>query len=266
MNPQRLAKPRRVPPWVGVVWLVVLATLAFITGLAKFVDERVTSEHFAWVHSAWLQGPLTIGLATAVFVDAVARGLGLIGREKEAELRSEIRKQLGTAIATACKAAQIPPTELGAGFFMVRPDGSQLHRVERVRLLDNVVASEVAFTRGMGTVGKCWDEGRTIHHSWAAVNLRWASNPPNEATWMARHKKTQHGLDYTSWTSLLGKYSEVLAVPVVVPGTGLVGVIALDRRWHDGTPDGPSVLNRSAVKDAVSAVAQVLGATLGKGR
>jgi hypothetical protein len=266
MKPQRLAKPRRLPPWAGVAWLILLAALAFATGLGKFLDERVKTDSFDWLHSPWLQGPLTIGLATAVFADAVGRGLGLIGREKEAALRSDIRKELGTAIATACLAAKIQPTELGAGFFMVRPDGASLVRVERVRLLDNVPPSDVTFSRGMGTVGKCWDKSNIVHHNWAAVNAKWATDPPDEATWLRTRDRTKHGLDYVSWTSLLGKYSEVLAVPVTIPGSGLVGVIALDRRWHEGAGDAGPLLSGRAVKDAVAAVAQVLAATLGKAR
>lgn len=269
MNYKTLAKPKLLPPWSGIVWLVALALLAFVAGLGEFLDQRVTAKAFSWVHSAWLQGPLTMGLALAVFGDSATRGIGLLGRHEEAKLRREIRNQLGTAIATVCAATDLKPSELGAGLFMFqtsRGRPNRLVRVERVRLIDNVVASEVTFEIGVGTVGKCWKKCNIAHHDWARINRKWALNPPDEQTWLATVERTKHGLDYTSWTSLLGKYSEVLAVPVTLPGDGLVGCIAIDRRWHEGEADSGPLLNSRAVKDAVSAVAQVLSATLADGR
>ena len=248
-----------MPHWASIAWNIGLACLAFVVGAAKTLDDQLTAETWKWVHSPKLQACLAIALAGIVLLDSIRRAIGHLGAWQEVKMRSEVRKQLSSAIATVCAVAGVKPGDVGSGLFLVhrsRRKGLRLKRVERVRLLDTMTESGIVFRENVGTVGKCWATERPSHHNWTAVNRRHAEKPPDEAAWNSVKSETKHGFTYSEWLKMLGRYSEVIAVPVTV-NAKLIGCLAVDLRWHAGEASA-SVLNTMAVRESLGGFSRAL--------
>ena len=133
-------------------------------------------------------------------------------------------------------------------------------RIERVRPQDDMAESGVGFAPAKGAVGKCWVSKNPVHHPWSKLNKRWVKNQPNENQWSSLPAADRRGFAMHEWITMLGRYAEVLAVPVTV-GADMTGVLAVDRLWDPSAPVADH-LDDMRVKRAVMAIARTLESQL----
>lgn len=257
-----------MPQWVTILWAVLLILGALSSAVAKNLDNELKPTTWPWVHEPKTQLWISLPFAVVVAADSIRRIISHLGSSKETSLRHQVRKQLSTAIAAVSDEAGVKVGELGCGLFLAHRSwrhGLRLKRVERVRLLDNVSESGVVFRPGVGTVGNSWETRNPAHHDWTAINSRFAENLPERQAWEKTKTETKHGFDYESWRTMVGRYAEVLAVPVTV-GKDLIGILAIDLKWHEGMSTGTPRLNQSKVKAALGTIARTLEPILSNGR
>lgn len=258
----------RAPKRVYLAWASLLAVASATVVMAQALDRNLPADTWRWVHSSRLQLNAALALASLSFAEALRRLYRRVSAGGESDMRKKVRNHLGTAIANVSTTTGIPPGELGCGLFMIRRhwfSEETLERVERMRLLDSIPDSLTRYVKGKGTVGKCWQLNKMQHHSWMQVNRRWSEDPPSEDRWERCQPTTKHGFTHGEWTTMLGRYAEILAVPVTVSGT-LVGVLALDRQWRRDASDSVEKLKSAYVEDAVGAVARALEPVLTPGQ
>ena len=73
----------------------------------------------------------------------------------------------------------------------------------------------------------------------------------------AMKEETKNGFTLEEFVTLLGKYAEVLAVPIVANG-GFIGCVALDRKWNPDEPQDVLLLADRQTKKLLGATAQTL--------
>jgi len=103
------------------------------------------------------------------------------------------------------------------------------------------------FTAGKGTVGTAWETSRAVHKDWTKICDRWDGKNPTEQDFEKMSAKTRANFTYQEFVSMLGKYSEVLAIPIKNEGTGKIeGVLSVDVSRH-ATNTTPVLDNREIV-------------------
>jgi hypothetical protein len=221
-----------LPRWTRIGWAIGLLLLAFTAGLARYLDASLKPKTWPWIHGDTLQARLFVALALATFLDAAWRTWLRFTRPPRTKTRVEIRNQLFQLVATISTVAEVPIGEIGCGLFVIQPRGifrkQRLQRIERVRIIDDVSPSVVNFTKGKGAVGRCWEEARPAHNDWRAINSKYHAASPTDEDFAKFKPTTTKGFERKEFVSLVGKYSEVLAVPIVNDGKFL-GCVAVPR-------------------------------------
>ena len=78
-------------------------------------------------------------------------------------------------------------------------------------------------------MGVCWETEAIQPSSWRSINDRYARNLPREEAWLKLPPETTRGFTYKEWGQMLGRYLEVIAVPIVSDAK-VIGVLAVDLR------------------------------------
>lgn len=257
-----------VSPRARTAWNVGVAVYTAIVGLLIVLDRELKPETMKWIHNQTLQIWVVGALLVLTAGDAIRRALVRSQVVAEERKRVEVRNILASAIVAIADSLKISVSQLGAGVFLVKPRGvrrtESLIRTERVRIPDDLYETKVHFTRGKGAVGSCWEHRRVIHQNLHQINDKYYDEPELiDHRWDSLSENTTKGFTKEEFTAIVGKYAEVLAVPIMDNGT-LVGCIALDRRWEQ-TPDaGRSLLNSDATKKVLGTAARAFLATMKK--
>lgn len=261
--------PRYVTPlWARISWNVGVAVYTAAVGLLLVLDQRVPDNRAKWLHNPKLLVGAVAVLLVVTLVDAVRRAILRVmvaGRERA---RVEVRNHLASALVSVAESEGLNVSDLGCGLFLRKPAGlrrpEQLIRPERVRIPDDLHETPVQFLLGKGAVGAAWQHKTPMHSDWIAINKRYANRPEYVASrWEKIPEKTRRGFTLTEFTGMVGKYAEVLAVPIIIEGE-FVGCIALDRRWNEGDTSDRCVLNTDPTKKVLGAAAKTLVAAIKK--
>jgi hypothetical protein len=133
----------------------------------------------------------------------------------------------------------------------------RLERLERIRLSDYPAMSDVPWTEGRGVIGDCWARARPEYVHWAPLAKKWSGKNITDAQWEKIKSEDKAGFTREQFMMMVGKYAEILAVPIKDDDGKVVGVVAVDRVWRaDGRQD--SLLNVTRVEDTVTSTAVVL--------
>lgn len=248
-----------------MTWIVVLAVVAFLAGTAKALDEYLAAKTWPWIHADGLHFALLILLSAMTLADSLKRAIHRLRAQSTTRKRVRIRNQLSQLIVTLSEVTGRPISDFGCGLFQVQGRGirrkQRLVRRERVRLVDDVHESPVNFTYGKGTVGECWERCSTAYFNWCRINKKWGGKTIARDDWEGMATDKHRNFTLPEFQSLVGKYSEVLAVPITVNGS-FAGCIAVDLKWHkDAAPTGP-VLEKANVRTPVNAAARTIVPTL----
>jgi hypothetical protein len=261
MPGMKLVPRWQMPLWTRIAWTVLLALLAALVGVAQTLDRVLKPETWSWVHKPGLQVTLVVALAAATLVDTSKRTWVRLRMGSLVKQRTQLRNHLASLVATIAEVTQLPISDFGCGLFLVQERGimrpRRLVRVERVRIIDDLHESDVQFTCGKATVGACWEDEKPKHFDWSRINLRYADGEISDKRWGEMPDNTKRGLSHSEFKKLLGKYAEVLAVPVTIEGK-FVGCIAVDRKWDLEDPPQGTVLDKNLVKTPVGGIARTL--------
>lgn len=198
------------------------------------------------------------------FVDSVKRGMVRLRARTTERQRAAVRNQLSALIVTLSQVTDLEIREFGCGVFLLqrrwlrRPE-RLVRRDLRVRLIDELHESPVEYTKDKGTVGECWSRCSSAHHVWSSINWDWADQTIPAQQYETLPDSIRRGFTLDEFHSLVGKYSEVLAVPIT-HGPTFIGCLAVDLRWHREQPDPVSEprLKQPAVMIAVEATARTI--------
>jgi hypothetical protein len=127
--------------------------------------------------------------------------------------------------------------ELGVSAFLVKrrmavPWQQVLSRIGKVRFPGSPGPSRILWTKEKGVIGRCWKEENVVMKDTGAVHRDLLDG--TEAAWNAASDETTLGLTYEEFRRIRGKYSAVVAVPIMSETEGRVafrGCVAADVRW-----------------------------------
>jgi len=253
--------------WTSFAAHALGAVVAFLVILqGALVQAKVgVAGHDWWAHPR-LQflGVILVGLLA--LTDGVTGAYRrVVGPAKE-RAQSDRRQCLLGALVTVNKLApDVDLSELGLNAFMVRRDGWQreeiLHRVERYRLSDSPHPSKVRFTSGKGIIGRCWANKRPEYINWQPIAEKYGGRELNDQEFAEIREATRGGFTRADFVSLVGKYAEIHAVPIVAEDGQFLGVLALDREAREPV-DGLQLLKDHKIRVVLDEAAKIMASVL----
>jgi hypothetical protein len=225
------------------LWIAVTYAYRVLYALAGLVlvilQTLVVNKVVEWSPTVvvWV----AIGVGAVAFID----NLRLIrfkyhAHEREAA-RSRMHKPLVGALNAIAEARNVPLEHLGVSVFAIRRKWRlkwyvlpwrprRLKRIFRFRLSDYPPESAVDWTIGKGTIGKCWQLGTVVLHDRRPVAAQYGrEQPPTEQQFLQMPADDRCGFTLPEFIQTIGKYGEILAVPVAAKHTGrIIGVLSID--------------------------------------
>lgn len=134
----------------------------------------------------------------------------------------------------------------------------------RIRYADGPQPSRVVWTTKKGAIGQAFTTGSIVYKYWAAIAERHGGrNGSIDATsFTALSNDVKSGFTHNEFVSIVGKYAEILAVPIMsVDGGKVLGVFAIDRPYRADEPL-QKLFDCSAVADSVERVAGIISEDL----
>ncbi len=173
----------------------------------------------AWVKLAWFAVGLSGAGSAAI---SIRNGLDAV-REKR---KNDINACLLAGIAKIIAQTKINLTDVGLSFYRVKGVGRWQKQVRelRVRFSNYPPSSVIAWTKGKGVVGRCWD---AKHHEVFFVRNGAKHVGCSATDWDAASTEDKMGLTFLEW-QVTQRYALIMAVPVNVGGKRYEGCITLD--------------------------------------
>lgn len=206
-----------------------------------------------------------IGMVTWVGAVAVTAGGRSVWWDVAGGPREKLRHDAGDilrrlAIDVAAKAPGVARDCVGVSAFRVAKDWrghEYLELIKRERVQDDPPASSgIRWTKGKGVIGKCWEDNADVYRDLSALAATHARCTRERYDELGNADKM--GLPYKEFYGMIGKYSSVLAYPIVKQGE-FVGVVAVDLPLQASHPD---VLNQPPVRQVVGGAARLLATLL----
>lgn len=252
---------------------VLAAVLVLCAGLLQTAYTYDIRPGWGWLHSHGLLFWSYTAAGTMVLVNSVSTVIS-DRREVAGEARRlDIHKAvIATLVALAGETAT-KITDLGANVFLVSSPWRRrvrlgrrvlsigreprLERIERIRLADYPSMSAVTWTEGKGVIGAAWANERPEHVNWSPLASRWDGVNITDAEWDSIDDHSKAGFSRADFIAMVGKYAEIIAVPIKDEQGTTIGVIAIDRVWRREATQTP-VLDTASVEEAVTSAAAVL--------
>lgn len=257
----------QVPMRLRIAWNVLTAVYTGLVGVLIALDRELKPETLPWVHDTRLQLSAVTVLVVVTLTDAIRRAVDRARVSGTERRRVAVRNQLNTLLVTVAENLNLSVSDLGCGLFLCRPRGvrrsERLVRTERVRIPDDLHESAVVFTKGKGAVGQCWQLGIPRHTDWIGINSKYAHDLDLvQHRWDTLSPETRRNFTVQEFIALVGKYAEVLAVPITDNGV-FVGCIAIDRRWDGEGEHERCILDNASTKKLMGNVAKTLLPAMG---
>lgn len=155
--------------------------------------------------------------------------------------RSRMHKPTISALSSVTKTRQVDLERLGVSVFdfhrtwvrrykVVPLYEQRLRRVLRFRLSDYPPESAVAWSKGKGAIGECWEKGIPILHDRRSAAAAFGDpRQATEVTFASLTDEQRAGLTFEEFVTTISKYGEIFAVPIRAKHTGeLMGVLSID--------------------------------------
>lgn len=205
-----------------------------------------------------------------VFIDsliAVIQGQRL---RRTAKLEGEIRRALNGMLVTVSETVNqgVDVTLLGASVFVVkRPkilrwQEDRLVRLVRYRLRDTPQQSDVEWTKNKGCIGKAWADNKITHQTIRPIAEKYGSADVSEAAFERIPARTQRGFTHAEFRNIIGKYAEVLAVPIQKDGDAsakIIGILSVDVPMTVTHPNLGHILDSDSVETLAATCASTVG-------
>ena len=216
---------------MGLTCRAVLALVGLVSATTNIIIESTSGDETA--HEPLV---LSIVAALALFLDNAQTAWI---RYREPEKRVNVNRVNMTLYGALKAVSQLPNAPeldaMGVSIWRVRqlPLGGKvnLRRALRYRLTATPQPTEVKWTSGKGVIGKAVRERVPAYADWRSLNKRYFGTNGSklkEETFRKLPQEQRLGLTYGEFQAFLGKYAEVLAVPVVSESGSPIGCISLD--------------------------------------
>jgi hypothetical protein len=236
-------------PWIKLAWRTSLALAGVAVGTVNVLADRDLLDL-----SDTKQVVIIVGLAAVTAVDNTRLAVRRAREPAHEQVRVRVQKALVGVLIAISEDKNVRMTHLGSSIFVERRVGllqrKQLVRRFRFRVTDHPQASDVTWAKGKGVVGTCWETGQPKHRYRRPVADKWAGKQLADGEWKKLPKETQSGFTREEFVSMVGKYAEVLAVPIKDDTGELVGIVSIDLTVD--APKGAKILNGRDVEVLVT--------------
>ena len=236
-------------PWMKLTWRTSLAVVGLAVGILNILAAR----KIVPLSTTW-QVVIIVALGALTAVDNTRLAVRRAKEPGEEERRLRIHKTLLGALIVISENRGVRVSHLGSSVFVERRVGllrrKALVRRERVRISEFPPATEIKWEKGKGAVGTCWETGATVHRDRRKVAEKYTGVTLNESQWKGVSAKSKSGFSRTEFVSMVGKYAEILAVPIRSSSGELIGIVSVDLTVD--APDGRMVLEGRDVEVLVT--------------
>lgn len=232
--------------WRHTVLLTTRIVLAIMAGALLLI--QVLAEFGVFHNPTWLPVVLAIAVAAAAVLQNSAQAVQTAQAPKRDGQNVRIQKAVFVALSLVAKRCNLGVEILGASVFHVekrtrwqaklffplrRTEVLYRPAVRRVRLNAHPQPTSVEWTTGKGAIGQVWSTGAYTHVDWSPIAKRHGGPTPiTRAKFDSLPARTRVGFSYDEFVSIVGKYGEILAVPIMSDGGAkILGVIAIDRPY-----------------------------------
>lgn len=251
-----------------ILFAILAAALLLIQVLAEFNVFR---------DPTWLPVALAVVVAMAAVWQNSRQAVQTALAPKRDDQNVRVQKAVYVALSLIAKRCHLDIESIGASVFRVerrivlqKKLIFPLRRVEilfrpavrRFRLNAHPQPTSVEWTTGKGAIGQVWKTGAYTHVNWSPIAKRHGGPTPiSKAKFAGLPAKTTVGFSYDEFVSIVGKYGEILAVPIMSDGGAkILGVIAIDRPYDSANT--VSLMDDTDIRQWVTVAAAAIAADL----
>lgn len=208
-----------------------------------------------------------IGIPGAV---AVADQVRLMYQERKAGPRAGRQEAVDLALVDALLLVSditgYDKWGVGVTAWVVRRRGLRripvLERLARRRLTNRPAPSNIAWTKGKGIIGRCWELETEVHKDLRAACRKYPQGNITAERFADVSGDLRQGMSLDEFHRMIGKYGEVLAVPMKDKTGAFVGCIAVDIPI-DRCDQGVARLGRVEVREVAATTAALVARVIG---
>lgn len=249
---------------IGLIYRVILAVMGGLALAAKTLVATKTTEL-----PNWIQLGTGGGAAAMLLADNVRSAIMKYREPRWHATRDRVRNALygGIKSVSDITGGQISVEQLGMSVW--RPNAPRLpfcrvklFRVERYRLSASPQPTHIKWVTPKGVIGQAWKDQKKCHRDLRPINSRFLDGEVSEAAFSRLTEDDTHGFNLGEFRRFVGKYSEVVAVPVKTPYGKIVGVLSVDLR--SPSPSLLLYLDSAQVEEILDGVAALIHDDVGK--
>jgi len=137
-----------------------------------------------------------------------------------------------------------------------------LERLGRRRFTDRPAPSNITWTKGKGIIGLCWEREAEVHKDLRGACARYPQGNITASRFAEITEDLRQGMSLEELQKMIGKYGEVLAVPMKDRNGSFIGCIAVDIPIDD-CGDGLPRLGKVSVRHVAATTAAVVSRVIG---
>lgn len=207
--------------------------------------------------------------AALVLLDSIGTIINGQRLKRSAKLDADVRRLLvGMLVALSeTPTPSVDLTQLGASVFLVKRSrlpwrDDKLVRLVRFRLRDTPQPSDVEWVKGKGCIGKAWQDKKITHHEIRPIAAKYGSADLSQANFDRIAPRTQRGFTLPEFRNIIGKYAEVLAVPIQSDDDAtakVIGILSVDVPMTVAHPALGSILESTSAETVAATCASTIG-------
>jgi hypothetical protein len=251
--------------WTKTIWwlrfAVVLwvASIGVVTALQAvgLVPALPKLSPYVWVISLVILGVDNLGT--------------LISRKYNSNKRrtlDEIERALMTLVITVAHETTLRFEDLGAGVYVIsthwwkRGSKEQLSRIKRFRPAGYPQQSGISWSSRTGAVGECLRTRKPVHKNWQRLAEKYGEVEVPDEQFNKMPEQTRCGFTRDEFNTIVGKYSEVLAVPIWHgrKERTMLGILTVDRAFKG--QDDNFISRLQSTRDVAASAASVVSRSL----
>ncbi|MFF7684132.1 hypothetical protein ACFZA2_15395 [Microbacterium sp. NPDC007973] len=246
--------------FVAIGWAAVVGVWSGLV-YYELIDPKPSLEPWGWIASIVLIGVENAGTL-------IVRRF----RSRSTDQNARIESTLKTALLQVTQSREVTYQDLGASVFVPtlwsrvrRHSGAQvrLKRISRFRPAGYPQQSGVSWTGAKGVIGTALRSKTHSYTDFSPIIRRYGVDPIPLPVFNSLPGRFKLGLDLDEFNSAIGKYSEIVAIPIWQDGKdrGLIGVLSIDRAYEADESEN-RVLNRRATRETAATAAASIGSIL----
>ena len=196
---------------------------------------------------------------------AVGEQVRAIMKERKAGGRA-VRTQafevaLNEAVLEIAEITEYSPRYIGISVWRVRKASrltekpARLQRLARRRATQRPSPSDIEWTRGKGVIGRCWERQDEVYRDLRKACRKYPDGEVTDARWPEVSDDLKMDMNLKEFRMMIGKYGEVLAVPIKSESGTFLGCVAVDVPIEAYNTQDVSKLGHVNVRRVVTATA-----------